>query len=510
MPEAPTAERIGWLLRVNRRFAGDPALRTGKAFAAAFRPRDRPALAESQVTRWESGTTAARRPTIRRYEQLLELPPDSLTTLKDALDRAAGTVTVTPADGDPRPLHELLERATGGDAMTGAHWSELTELVQGRPALLLHPPRLWTEVADRLLGELVVAEGSDWLQRQEAMSRLLAHPDAGVHAVDACIGLAEDHRNPAVVEPLSLLDVTAHPDANRHVRATVAAADDGRALYGALLAAIRKIPAGHFGPDELHDLGGSVATLLADRGLPDPLRPLAAEAGRLLTPGGARPAAVRPVHREPGPFASRVAAQAYARMLPVDGRTDRTLTALVAEALHGATVDDRLLASMCLAATPFREPVAHALLEAVTRELQQHRETGLEPALRALTNLRVADHRPLIGQILTGAQFGENARHAAAWALPHCAGAYPESFWRRVLQVQLEAWQRRPYGLGRAILHGVAYGIGTDHHRALLHDIRDDGRLPGEARSTAAWLLTAPVAGGDPVPFPDGRESGDE
>ena len=372
------------------------------------------------MTRWESGTTEVRRPTIRRYEQLLGLAPDSLTTLKDALDRAAGTVRAAPADEDPRRMHELLDMATGGDPMSGRLWGDLTELVRGRPALVLHPPRLWSELSDRLLGELVVAEGDDWLQRQEAMSRLLAHPDAGAYAVDACIGLAGD-ASPVVVEPLSLLDVTAHRDANRHIRARLATADDTRALYAALMATIRKIPAGHFTADELHEIGGSVAVLRTDRGLPGSLRPLAAEVARLLTPGGARTARTRSRRPEPGASATRVAAQAYARVLPVDGRTDQTLTVLVGEALDSPSLDDRLLAGMLLAATPFREPVAQALLETVTRDVQKHRGAGLEVALRTLTTLRVADHRPLIAQILTGPQFGDDARHAAAWATRNCA-----------------------------------------------------------------------------------------
>ena len=58
--------------------------------------------------------------------------------------------------------------------------------------------------------------------------------------------------------------------------------------------------------------------------------------------------------------------------------------------------------------------------------------------------------------------------------------------------MQLDAWQRRPDGPGRGVLHGIAYGIGTDRHRGLLRSIREDVRLPGEARSTAAWPLTTP------------------
>ncbi|GAA0452413.1 hypothetical protein Ade02nite_00340 [Paractinoplanes deccanensis] len=487
MPAATPRERIGWLLRVNRRLAPDPRWRTGKVFAAAFRPAgDRP-LAESQITRWESGATNAPRAAIRRYEELLGLAPHALTTLKDALDRANGCAAAPAGEGDPRRLHGLLEVATGSGPITGPEWDELTELVRARPGLILHPPRLWQELSQRLLTELAVAEDSAWLQRQEAMSRLLGHPDAGAHAVDACIRLAQDTGNPVVVEPLSLLDTTAHPDANRHIRRTIAAAGDDRALYGALLGAVRKIRARHFTRDELGDIGRSVAGLLGDPGLAGPLRPLAVQVSRALA--GEVP---RLEQRATRPEARLIAARVCSQW-PVDQPAELTLGELVGECLHSDNPDERLLSAMFVAATPLREPVAAAILDRVVADLRGRRDTGLDAALRSLTTLGSAVHRPLIAQILTEREFGDRARYAAAWATPHCAGAFPEPAWSRILAVQLAAWQRAPDGLGREILHGVTYGIGTDNHRGLLHRVREDARMPPEARTTASWLLTTPA-----------------
>jgi hypothetical protein len=508
VPAAIPRERIGWLLRVNRRLARDPRWHTGKVFAAAFRtPGNRP-LAESQITRWENGTTTVPRAAIRRYEDLLGLTPHSLITLKDALDRATGVAPATAEEGDPRRLHSLLDLATGSGPVTGPEWDELSELVRARPGLVLHPPRLWQELSQRLLTELAVAEDSAWLQRQEAMSRLLGHPDAGVHAVDACIRLAEDSGSPVVVEPLSLLDTTAHPDANRHIRRTIALAGDDRAMYGALLAAVRKTRVRHFGPEDLHDIGRSVTGLLGDPGLSGTLRPLAIEVARALPLGprtGRRgapaPAAEQRAtagekraedHADTSSEAHLIAARACSPA-PVDRPAELTLADLVGESLHSDNPDDRLLASMFVAATPLREPVATAILDRVVTGLRGRRDTGLDAALRTLTNLGSEVHRPLIGQILTEGEFGDRARYAAAWATPHCAGAFPEPAWVRILTVQLAAWQRSPDGLGREILHGVTYGIGTDNHRGLLHRVRTDARMPAEARTTASWLLTTPA-----------------
>ncbi|XVU23562.1 hypothetical protein ACQPZJ_40905 [Actinoplanes sp. CA-054009] len=492
MPAATPRERIGWLLRVNRRLARDDRWRTGKAFAAAFRPAgDRP-LAESQITRWENGTTSAPRAAIRRYEDLLGLAPHSLTTLKDALDRATGTPAAGAEEGDPRRLHALLEVATGAGPVTGPEWDELTELVRARPGLVLHPPRLWQDLSQRLLTELAVAEDSAWLQRQESMSRLLGHPDAGAHAVDACIRLAEDTGNPVVVEPLSLLDTTAHPDANSHIRRTIAAAGDDRALYGALLAAVRKIRVRHFSPEELGDIGRSVTGLLSDPGLAGMLRPLVTEVSRALTGEAAVLFPATDLSSAAELKARLIAARACSQA-PVDRPAEVTLATLVGECLDSDNPDQRLLSSMFVAATPLREPVAAAVLDRVVADLRGRRDTDLDAALRALTNLGSEVHRPLIGQILTEREFGERARYAAAWATPHCAGAFPEPAWSRILAIQLAAWQRSPEGLGREILHGVTYGIGTDSHRGLLHRVREDARMPQEARTTASWLLTTPT-----------------
>ncbi|MFG1605463.1 hypothetical protein [Actinoplanes sp. NPDC049265] len=491
MSATPIRERTSWLLRVNRRLAGDPRLRAGKEFAAAFRDAGERPLAPSQVTRWEDGTVLPRRETIRRYEDLLGLAPHALTSLKDAVDRAAGlTQPALPAGvvPDQRRFHELLERATTGGSMTGQRWGELSELVQACPGLVLHPPGLWERVSHRLLDELVVAEDTAWLLRQEAMSRLLEHPDAGAHAVDACISLAADRSSPVVVEPLSLLDASALPDANRHICRTIAAADDGRALYGALLASVRKVRVGHFTPDQLGRLGASMTGLLDDSALSASLRPLIDEVGRTMN-GGAEAERVPVPRVQPVPH--RAAVMASAELLPGHG-TDPILAGLVDDALHNANPDERMHAAMFIAGTPYAPVVARTLVEDLVTDLRRRSEAGLAPALRTLTILGSTDHRVLIAQILTGNGFSEAARHAAAWATPHCAGRYDEAIWRRILQVQFQAWRRMPLGLGEEILYAVTYGMGTDGHRTLLAEVRADDRLPARSRAAAAWLLTAP------------------
>src|SRR5664279_2040075 len=77
---------VGWLLRSNRRFGPDAGLRNGRSFAAAFSAdAGTGRTAPSHITRWENGSLLVSRATVRRYERLLGLTPESLVTVRDAI-----------------------------------------------------------------------------------------------------------------------------------------------------------------------------------------------------------------------------------------------------------------------------------------------------------------------------------------------------------------------------------------------------------------------------------------
>jgi hypothetical protein len=467
------------------------------------------------VTRWESGELIAGRTTIRRYEQLLGLPRESLVTRADALRRTepatARKVTPSVAEPDHRLLHELLDRATAAGQMTGVAWGDLTELIEAQPGLVLHPPRLWLGIAELLLSELVISEDSAWLQRQEAMSRLLEHRVAGAHAVAACIALADDRSSPVVVEPLSLLDVTAHADANRYLIGQVTHPHSERSMRGALLAAVRKVRHGHFGDADLSQLATGVVSWMAEQTLDQTMRALVVEVGHNLGRREAGAAALRQALRT-NPAAQRlwstgasaeptvtrgvsrrVAALTQAAAPDCAAGADETLAFLVDETLHSPNPDKRLLASSLIAATPLREPFARALLSEITAELARRGERLPAAGLWALTVLKVSVHRPLVYDILVQPGFSATVRHAAAWATPHCAGHFSVAAWRAILARQYRAWAHTPSDLGEGTLHAITYGIGTDGHRELLAEIRADVTMPGAARATAHWLLNAPA-----------------
>jgi len=87
MSVATATRQLGWLLRVSRRFSPDEAMHSGRTFARAFATGASQTLAPSQITRWETGELLPTRETIRRYEQLLGLVPESLVAVADTMMR---------------------------------------------------------------------------------------------------------------------------------------------------------------------------------------------------------------------------------------------------------------------------------------------------------------------------------------------------------------------------------------------------------------------------------------
>lgn len=472
---------VGWLLRVNRRFGPDPALRNGRLFSSAFGAGRR--LAPSHVSRWESGELLVSRATVRRYEQLLGLTPESLVTVRDAIYRALPPGRHPPADvpsGTDDRLHELLDLVTSDDAMTGVEWGELTERIAGRPDLVLHPRSLWSAIAHRLLSELTTQEGTEWLQRQEAACRMVEHPVARPSMVRACIDLVEDPAYPAVIEPLTLLDTVDDSVANAYVLRELETPRDARRYRGALMAAVRKVQHGHFGGEHEARLARFIRTPSVADGEGE---------ARLLLDRVRAAAARRPPPGPPesAPAGRRIALAAMSVLHDHD-RALPVLTALVGQALGEHSAERRVDAAMAIAHSPYREPVSVALLADVRRSVARRTGDDLSPPLQALTILGSEQHRPIMFDLLTGPGHPSGSRLAAAWALPHCAGRFTVGQWQRILDTQLTAWKLRPSAGTESVLRGVAYGIGTDDHRALMARLENRPELPAAVRSTVAWL----------------------
>ncbi|MBB5874165.1 hypothetical protein F4553_007599 [Allocatelliglobosispora scoriae] len=515
MSLATATRRIGWLLRTSRRFGADEALRSGRTFARAFSALGSRPLAPSQITRWETGQLPLGREAIRRYEQLLHLTPESLVSVADTTMRYAAdgaslrSSHETDDDLDRVRLFHMLDRVTGADALSGADWSSLTELVAARPQLELYPSKIWLAITDRLLDEMVDAVGIEWLQRQEAMSRLLRHPAARHDAVEGCIAHASDPTSLSIVEPLSLLNNTQDPVANRYVLRQLEHPDGERALEGALQAVIRKVSQQHFHHQESIRLVASLTSLMNDASTSGAVLALAVEAGRRLSRQPSY-AGVVPLQLHTGPVvhdawtarrsaeptaaqvvSARIAARVHNQLAREAGSTDAILATLVEETMFHPDPDLSLASAMLIGATPYRIPFTQMLLDEVKLDLARQRGTyPLASALRALTLLGVDTHRPLVHDLLTKRGASETVRQAAAWATPFCFGRFPEPIWRQILTVQFAAWRQSPNTTNGSILHGIAFGIGTEGHRSLLAYIREHPHAPQTARAAAAsWLL---------------------
>src|SRR4051794_32312126 len=72
-------DRVAWLLRTNRLYGADEKLAVGSKFAEAFRGAGFPhPIDRAQVSRWERAAQRAGFSALRRYEELLDLPPHRL------------------------------------------------------------------------------------------------------------------------------------------------------------------------------------------------------------------------------------------------------------------------------------------------------------------------------------------------------------------------------------------------------------------------------------------------
>src|SRR5205814_1247336 len=219
-----------------------------------------------------------------------------------------------------------------------------------------------------------------WAQREAALGRLLRHPSSGASTIAACAGFAADPAHQVFAEPLSDLHVSDHPDAVRLMLAQVGNPSSNRALYGALVAAIRRVDRHRLAPDDLAALLRAVREALHP-GVPDEIRHLLPVLLRRLpaTVSGPvvgelrRVAAADPVGRlvlgsgrteatgAAGVVVTRVAAGATGRLSRELPGPDGVLLALLDELLFSPDPGDRLHAGFLIAATPYRETVAAAL-----------------------------------------------------------------------------------------------------------------------------------------------------
>lgn len=521
----PVRERIAWLLRVNRIFGQDGQWARAGRFASAFQGGCWLGTAsESKLSRWETAILQVPRPAIRRYEELLGLPAGLLVSAADTVSsyyapvpgyrrsRAAGgqAAGVVPLER----IETLVDRACRGDVMSGADWDELTAGIAAAPGLLLAPSSAWGVLAERLLAEQIVADGVAWLQRFEALGRLLAHPVAQRAAIAACASLAADPGNQVSIEVICALDGTGHPDASRHVLAQLASPTNDLTFYGALLACVRKVARGHFIPEQVTSIGTVLAGLVDNPARPGEAAMLAATLARqmpaeaprglarrlhmalardavlggILSTGRLAPAgaAAEPIRRITSAAANRMPREA-------PWPHDNMLALLVDEMLYSPVSDIRLYAAVLANATPYRQPLAAALAAELARTVAAVRDTGL--AERILDALRVvggAAQRPIVEHLTLGRGLPPPLVAAAARNIGHLGGASPDAYWSRAITSHSQLWKRHGSAASEAVLRSLVYGLGIARNTAQLARVCDSSDIPVQARQAASWWLGQP------------------
>jgi len=478
----------------------------------------------STVSRWETAALRAPFLAVRRYEELLEFPPGLLASTADMVYRFAAPTPGGPPILDRSGPHlvgpaayarldELLERALSSDMMHGAQWDELTGHLSAIPTIAIFPSRLWTELAGRLLDETIIADGLPWLQRFEAINRLLGHPVGGIAAVAACASLAADPSGQVYIEPVSLLEANNHADASRHVLDQLTKPTNEQTRFGALLACVRKVRFGHFTPGQLQALVPVVTGMMLDRSGLEEAAPVALEVLRKLPPelrtradadlrrAVANDRMLRDVHAagrlatpaSAATLVDRVTLGAQAVLGPnPPAFTDDLLPTLIDEMLFDPVSDNRLYASLLIYATPYRQPVAAAVAAELAKPQVVGDVTLAGSMLSVLRVLGGPPQRPLIERLVLATGLPAAVPAAAARHIGHVGGSSVDAFWLTAIAMHGRRWRRHREKHSAAALHGLVYALGMARNNRLLTRIRDDQEAPPPVRDAARWWLGRP------------------
>ncbi len=517
------SQRVAWLLRVNRVLGHEERWSRAKQFAAAFRGGCWPAPAsESKISRWETNLVRVPYLAIRRYEELLELPQESLVSVIDTVNRYASQPIGGPSalnrgwhrnrDLAIMNAEELLDKVTSTEIVTGSDWDNLTSILSSIPEIMLVPRSAWTDLAGRLMAEMVIADGFSWMRRFEALNRLLGHPSGQRATISVCASLAADKTNQIVVEAISAMDGTNHPDASQHILAQLVEPASDLAFYGALLACVRKTRHGHMTQAQIHGMLQIVNDLLIGPARHDDAKAIAAQllhqlpnhvdvdlnarlrnslvSNRALTEvlvAGRLAVETSPV------ILNRILAKVAARLpRELPGFHDDTLPILVDELLFNPVLDVRLYAALLIEASPYRKPVSVALIDELS-DVNVVRDTNLSgPILGALRILGDADQRATIERLIVAPGLPTPTAVSAAHAIGHIPGESEERYWHKAVGHWGRRWNR-DRDLGSAsVLHDLVYALGMSDNKSILTMIRDDSSAPFPVRAAAAWWLGIP------------------
>jgi len=486
------------MLRVNRIYGADDRLAIGTEFARCFAGgAARRSADTSQITRWETGRQTVSHDVIRRYEQLLSLPSRRLTAVAERTHREAFPAIPVPRRepaGPPTADGALLaDKALSGAPLTGEEWDVLT----AGPDIGRQRAERRTLLVQRLLSEMIIADGTQWRLRDEALARLLHRARMTPAVVAACGELIRDPSNPIVFEPLTVLEATSHPDAAAQVLRAVTSPVSERAHAAAWGSAAVKARAGHLNGTDL-DMLRRRAVIIVTAAITGAGPAVAAAAG-FLRAAGVDPAGLSPAldaartesahaPAAPGPDRSRVGRlvmRALSRMPRDKLDDDPMLVTLLTEMLYAPSVTTRATARQLIEATPYRAILGHDLATEVRYHRLDAEPEYAESTLLAIGALADPEDRPVIERLCVDPSVPPALTSAASWALAHARGTSTAAFWAAATDRH-----RAPQStLPAAGLRGLVYAAGIRREMRFLGSVAADRSLPWDGRQAAAWWL---------------------
>jgi hypothetical protein len=477
----------------------------------------------STISRIETGSVAPTFEVVRGYEIVLGIPAFSLASVLDTIFRyRAPAFDAKPLlrrrGRDARDVYrrfdELVERARSHDAMTGADWDELTVSVAGRPDLVVSPRSAWLSLTNRLLAEVMIADGVPWMQRFEALSRMLAHPTLGSDALSILRAAVDDRGIQSMVGTAGLFDASAEPQAAAEVVRHMREPPDDRVFKGALMACVRKVRYGQFTGPQLARLSALVAGALQEQDHLDEetcalavsvLRQLPRQAHDDLGMNTLQRRALERSHasvlaenrllgRASGRLiAERIARHASARTATArDAYIDKVLPLIVDEMLFDPVFDARLYAACLIDASPYRAATAEALADEIATAYRNRNLACVAALFGAIRNLGGQAERSKVEHFVTGAGIPGAVADAAAFTLGHIGGASSDQFWEGALSCHRLAWERSASSASGSILDRLVYAIGMSGNTPLLNAVRGDSNMPPQVRACAGWWLSQP------------------
>lgn len=372
-PHVGVDQRAAWLLACNRMHSefADRA-----RFIEALRDR-KVAVDTSRISRWESGTATVPRQVVAAYEDVLGLGHGRLVAVIDGVRRKLAESPVRePAPTDRTPdLEELIDVCLQGRP-SGSQWQQLAFWLTRYEQIYLRPSE-WVRLCRRLVAELGRAVGDAYVRRYEAAGALIRHPSGQRH-ISRAIGVFVTHPDTQVVMPVLrlLTEVDDEGAADLVLRMLNTPA---RALRRAAssVAAV-KLRLGHFRDEAMPMLERHAARSMRhsealDGGLdafdltvqlpPRSFARVLHDIGDLRVRTQLERAR-RTGELLPGSRVNRIAAQiASAAQAETHGHAtpepDQMLRRLVREALFHSHKGRRHHAALLLAASPYRDAVAH-------------------------------------------------------------------------------------------------------------------------------------------------------